>query len=92
MESAHQFSSRPACNNTADLLSLILRPALSVIPLNSEGRRTVIPREIFTGFSKFQGIVSVNDFSVPSWLQELLASSFQFPAKRLFYTDMIESI
>ena len=35
-------------------------------------RRTMIPRKIFTGFAKFQGIVSVNDFRFPIWLQELL--------------------
>ena len=39
--------------------------------LNSEGRRTVFPREIFTSFAKFQGIVSINAFWFPSWLQEL---------------------
>ena len=32
----------------------------------------MIPRKIFTGFAKFQGIVSVNDFGLPIWLQELL--------------------
>ena len=32
----------------------------------------MIPGKIFTGFSKFQGIVSVNDFRLPIWLQELL--------------------
>ena len=28
--------------------------------------------KIFTSFAKFQGIVSVNDFRLPIWLQELL--------------------
>ena len=32
MESAHHFSSRPDCNNTADVPSSILRTALSAIP------------------------------------------------------------
>ena len=36
MESAHQFSSRPACKNTADVPSSILRTALSAIPFVSE--------------------------------------------------------
>ena len=38
-------------------------------------RRAMIPGEIFTGFAKFQGIVSVNDFRLPFWLQELLQAS-----------------
>ena len=32
----------------------------------------MIPGEIFTRFAEFQGIVSVNDFWIPIWLQELL--------------------
>ena len=35
-------------------------------------RRTMIPGKIFTSFSRFQGIVSVNDFRLSSRLQELL--------------------
>ena len=35
-------------------------------------RRTMIPGKIFTGFAKFQRFVSVNDFRLPIWLQELL--------------------
>ena len=35
-------------------------------------RRTMIPWKIFTGFAKFQRIVSVNDFRLPIRLQELL--------------------
>ena len=31
----------------------------------------MIPGKIFTGFNKFQGIVSVNDFRLPIGLQEL---------------------
>ena len=38
MESAHHFSSRPDCNNTADVPSLILRTALSAITLVSDLR------------------------------------------------------
>ena len=33
---------------------------------------------IFTGFAKFQGIVSVNDFRFPIWLQELLQAPLCF--------------
>ena len=40
--------------------------------------RTMIPGKIFTGFAKFQGIVSVNDFRLPIWLQELLQASLCF--------------
>ena len=40
--------------------------------------RTMIPGEIFTGFAKFQGIVSVNDFSLPIGLQELLQAPLCF--------------
>ena len=35
-------------------------------------RRTKIPGKIFSGFAKFQGIVSVNDFRLPIRLQEVL--------------------
>ena len=41
-------------------------------------RRTMIPGKIFTGFAKFQGIVSVNDFSLPIRLQELLQAPLCF--------------
>ena len=77
MESAHQFSSRPDCNNTAEVPSFTLRTALSAIPFVSDlwCRRTMIPGKIFTIFSKFHGIVSVNDFRFPIWLQELLQAS-----------------
>ena len=41
-------------------------------------RRTMIPGKIFTGFAKFQGIVSVNDFRLPVRLQELLQAPLCF--------------
>ena len=41
-------------------------------------RRAMIPRESFTGFPKFQGIVSLNDFCIPLGLQELLQASLGF--------------
>ena len=31
----------------------------------------MIPRKIFTRFAKFQGIVCLDDFRLPVWLQEL---------------------
>ena len=41
-------------------------------------RRTTIPGKIFTGFAKFQGVVSVNDFRLPRRLQELLQALLCF--------------
>ena len=41
-------------------------------------RRTMIPGKIFTGFAKFQGIVSVNVFGLPIRFQELLQASLCF--------------
>ena len=38
----------------------------------------MIPGKIFTGFAKFPGIVSVNDFRCPIWLQELLQAPLCF--------------
>ena len=38
----------------------------------------MIPGEIFTGFAKFQGIVSFYDFKLPIGLQELLQASLGF--------------
>ena len=38
----------------------------------------MIPGEIFTGFAKFQGIVSVSDLRFPIRLQELLSAPFGF--------------
>ena len=55
-------------------------------------RRTMIPGKIFTGFAKFQGIVSVNDFRIPLGLQELLQASLGFLWSFRFCTDMPGSI
>ena len=41
-------------------------------------RRTTIPGKIFTGFAKFLGIVSVNHFTLPIRLQELLQAPLCF--------------
>ena len=87
MESAHQFSSRPDCNNTAEVPSFTLRFAFSAIPFVSDlcGVDVQwIPEKIFTGFAKFQGIVSVNDFRFPFWLQELLQPPLCFPRNFCF--------
>ena len=54
-------------------------------------RRAMIPGKIFTTFAKFQGIVSVDDFRLPFWLQDLL-QAFVFPEKFLFCTDMTGSL
>ena len=52
----------------------------------------MIPGEIFTSFAEFQGIVSVNDFRLPIWLQELLQAPLCFLKKFLFCTDTTGSI
>ena len=75
MESAHHLSSRPDCNNTAEVPSLVLRTALSAMPIVSDLCGVdvqLIPRRVFSGFAKVQGIVSVSDFWFPGRLQELL--------------------
>ena len=41
-------------------------------------RCTMVPIKIFTSLAKFQGIVSVNDFTLPIRLQELLQAPFGF--------------
>ena len=38
----------------------------------------MIPRKIYTGFAKFEGTVSVNDFRLPIRLQKLLQGSLSF--------------
>ena len=38
----------------------------------------MIPGKIFTSFAEFQGIVSVIDFRLPIWLQELLQAYLCF--------------
>ena len=81
MESAHQYSFRPDCNNTAQMPSFTLRTALSAIQIVSRSvwcRRTMIPGKIFTSFAKFQRNVSVNDFRLPMLLQELLQAPVCF--------------
>ena len=97
MECAHHFSSRPDCNNTADVHSFNLRTALSAITLVSDLCGVdvqMIPGKIFTSFAKFQRIVSVNDFRLPSRLQELLQASlcllrsFRFARVRLDKTTL----
>ena len=55
-------------------------------------RRAMIPGMIFTGFAKFQGIVSVSDFRFPIWLQELLQAPFGFLWSFCFCTDTTGSI
>ena len=51
-------------------------------------RRAMIPGKIFTGFAKFQGINSVNDFRLPIGLQELLQASLGFLWSFCFRTDV----
>ena len=72
VESAHQFSFRPDCNNTAEVPSFTLRTALSAIPCVSD------LCGVDVSFAEFQGIVSVNDLRLPIGLQELLQASLSF--------------
>ena len=52
----------------------------------------MIPEKIITSFAEFQGIVSVNDFRLPIWLQELLQAPLCFLRLFLFCMDMTGSI
>ena len=89
MESAHFFSSRPDCNNTADVPSSVLRTALSAIPFVSDLCGVDVQWFQERSSQAFQGIVSVNDFRLPIWLQELVQAplcflrSFSFARIRL---------
>ena len=81
MDSAHQFSFRPDCNNTAEVPSFTLRTDLlnnTICFWSVWCWRTMIPRKLFTSFAKFQGIVSVNDFRLPIRLEELLQAPWCF--------------
>ena len=49
------------------------------------------PLNVFTGFAKSQGIVSVNDFWFLIWLQEHLQALMLLPENFLFYMGMIVS-
>ena len=51
----------------------------------------MIPGEIFTGFAKFQGIVSVNDFRLPIRLQELLQAPLCFFGLARIRLDLLGS-
>ena len=55
-------------------------------------RRAMIPGEMFTIFSEFQGIVNVNDFWFPLGFQELLQASLNFLWSFCFCTDTPGSI
>ena len=75
MESAHHFSSRPDCSNTADVPSFTLRTALSAIPFVSDLCGVDVQRfqeRSSQALPNSKGIVSVNDFRLPVRRQELL--------------------
>ena len=81
MESAHQFSFRLDCNNTAEVPSFTLRTALSAIPFVCDLCGVDVQwfqERSSQAFAKFQRIVSVNDFRLPFWLQELLQAPLCF--------------
>ena len=78
MESAHQFSFRPDCQQYSGrtvFSSAYCSLSNPICFWTMRCRRTMIPRKILTGLAKFQEIVSVNDFWFPRRLQEL----WQFP-------------
>ena len=80
MESAHQFSSRPDCNNTAEVPSFTLRTALSAIPLVSDLCDVDVQwfQERSTQALPNSEELSVNDFRFPIWLRELLQAPLCF--------------
>ena len=95
MESAHHFSFRPDCNNTAEVPSFTLRTALSAIQFVSDLCGVdvqMISRKDLHRLCKLQGVVSVNDFRLPIRLPELLQAPFVSPEKFLFCTGTTESI
>ena len=55
-------------------------------------RRTMIPGYFFTGFAKFQGIVSVNDFRLRIWLQELLQAPLCFLRSFCFARKSLDTL
>ena len=79
-ESAHHFSSRPDCNSTADVPSLILRTALSAITFVSD----------LCGVD-VQWCQDHSSQDLPNSKELSLASSFLFPAKLSFYIGRIVS-
>ena len=75
MESAHQFFHSDPIATTQQRYLLHSAHCSFSNPICFRSvwcRRTVIPGKIFTGCAKFQEIVSVNDFRLPTRLQELL--------------------
>ena len=94
MESAHQLSFRPDCNHTAEVPSLTLCTPLSAIPFVSDlwGVDVQWFQEIFTSFAEFQGIISVNNCTLPIGLQELLQASLSFLWRFCFERIRLDSL
>ena len=81
MESAHQFSFRPDCQQYSGrtvFSSAYCSLSSPICFWTMRCRRTMIPGKILTGLAKFQGIVNVNDFRLPIRLQELLQAPVGF--------------
>ena len=94
MESAHQFSSGPDCNNTAAVPSFTLRTALSAIPFVSDLCGVDVQ-----WFQERSSQTFANSRNCRcKWLQvsysapRTFASSFVFPEKFLFCKDLTGSI
>ena len=89
-EFAHQLSSRTSQQRC--LLSLCPQLFQQSINLSTMCcRLAMIPREVFTIYAEYQGIVSVNNFRYPR-VPRNFASSLVFPEKFLFCTDTTGSI
>ena len=78
MESAHQFSSSPDCNNTADVPSFTLRTALSAIPFAYNLCGLHVQERTSQALPNSKKNVGVNDFRLPIRLQELLQAPLSF--------------
>ena len=95
MESAHHFSSKPDCNNTADVPSFNLRTALSPMPFLSDGWGVHVQwfhDKSSQELPNSNEFVSVIDFHLFQQLKKTFVNSFPSHEKFLVHTDKIESI
>ena len=94
MESAHQFSFRPDCNNTAEVSSFTLRTALSAIPFVSDlcGVDVHDSRRDLHKLCQIPRNCQCKLLQASYLAPRTFASSFVFPEKFLFSTDMTGSI
>ena len=74
-ESAHHFSSRPDCNNTA--LCVLLSQDLPLFPICVVSTYNDSRKDLHK-LCQINGIVSVNDFRIPFGFQELFQAPVRF--------------